>query len=75
MVFFKDRVPYSTTTDRPPLKLPGDTQIIVWTIINIEEWGSSGAMPRAVLPPPMGKPFTPGLSNWTWHGYGMGVGF
>jgi len=28
-----------------------------------------------VLPPPMGKPLIPDLPNWSWHEYGMRVGF
>ena len=32
-------------------------------------------MPRAVLPPPMGVPLLPDLPNWSWHEYGMRVGF
>jgi allantoinase len=75
MVSFKDRVPYSAIVDRPPLALPDGARMIVWTIVNVEEWDSGGAMPRAVLPPPMGKPLIPDLPNWAWHEYGMRVGF
>jgi peptidoglycan/xylan/chitin deacetylase (PgdA/CDA1 family) len=32
-------------------------------------------MPRTVLPPPYGQPLLPDLPNWTWHEYGMRVGF
>ena len=56
MTTFKDRVPYSAIFDRPPLKLPGGARMVVWTIVNVEYWDSAGAMPRAVLPPPMGQP-------------------
>ena len=47
----------------------------VWTIVNVEEWDLGGAMPRAVLPPPMGSPLIPDLPNWAWHEYGMRVGY
>ena len=30
--------PYSAIVDRPVMKLPGDARIIVWTIVNLEEW-------------------------------------
>lgn len=75
MTSYSDRVPYSAIVDRPPLKLPGGKRMVVWTIVNIEYWDSAGAMPRAVLPPPMGKPLVPDLANWSWHEYGMRVGF
>jgi peptidoglycan/xylan/chitin deacetylase (PgdA/CDA1 family) len=75
MTTFKDRVPYSAIIDRPPLKLPGGARMVVWTIVNVEHWDSSGPMPRAVLPPPMGQPLLPDLANWSWHEYGMRVGF
>jgi len=75
MTTFKDRVPYSAIIDRPPLKLPGGARMAVWTIVNVEHWDSAGAMPRAVLPPPMGQPLLPDLANWSWHEYGMRVGF
>jgi hypothetical protein len=60
---------------RPPLKLPGDARVAVWTIVNVENWSPAGPMPRAVLPPPMGQPLLPDLPNWAWHEYGMRVGF
>ena len=49
MTTFKDRVPYSAIIDRPPLKLPGGARMVVWTIVNVEHWDCTGAMPRAVL--------------------------
>ncbi|MCH8183535.1 MAG: polysaccharide deacetylase family protein [Proteobacteria bacterium] len=75
MTLPKDRVPYSAIVDRPPLVLPGGGRIAVWTIVNVEEWSIERAMPRSVLPPPMGKPLLPDLPNWAWHEYGMRVGF
>ena len=69
------RVPYSAIIDRPPLTLPGDARMVVWTIVNVEHWSIERAMPRTVLPPPMGQPLLPDLPNWAWHEYGMRVGF
>ena len=71
----RDRVPYSAIVDRPPLPLPDDGRLIVWVIVNIEDWDIGGPMPRTVLPPPMGQPLLPDLPNWAWHEYGMRVGF
>jgi allantoinase len=69
------RLPYSAIVDRPPLKLPQGGRIAVWTIVNVEEWSIERAMPRTVLPPPFGQPLLPDLPNWSWHEYGMRVGF
>jgi peptidoglycan/xylan/chitin deacetylase (PgdA/CDA1 family) len=71
----RDRVPYSAIVDRPPLTLPDDARMIVWTIVNVEDWGIERPMPRTVLSPPMGQPLLPDLPNWAWHEYGMRVGF
>ncbi len=72
---FRDRVPYTPITERPKLTLPGGARVAVWTIVNVENWDPSAAMPRTVLPPPMGQPLLPDLPNWAWHEYGMRVGF
>ena len=75
MKSLRDRIPYSAIVDRPPLVLPGNARIAVWTIVNVETWDIGRAMPRTVLPPPMGSPLIPDLPNWAWHEYGMRVGF
>jgi allantoinase len=72
---WRDRVPYSPIVDRPKLVLPNNARVAVWTIVNVENWQPQNAMPRAVLPPPMGQPLLPDLPNWSWHEYGMRVGF
>lgn len=69
------RAPYTPIHRRPPLALPGQARVAVWTIVNVENWQPTGAMPRAVLPPPMGNPLLPDVPNWAWHEYGMRVGF
>ena len=69
-----ERVPFSAIVDRPPLKLPGGARMVVWTIVNVENWSIENSMPRTVLPPPMGNPLLPDVPNWSWHEYGMRVG-
>jgi allantoinase len=69
------RVPYSAIVDRPPLRLPDKGRLVVWTIVNVEEWSIERPMPRTVLSPPLGQPLLPDLPNWAWHEYGMRVGF
>jgi len=71
----RGRLPYTPIHRRPPLKLPDNARVAVWTIVNVENWSPTGAMPRAVLPPPMGQPLLPDVPNWAWHEYGMRVGF
>jgi len=73
------RTPYLPIHKRPPLQLPGNARVAVWTIVNVENWSPAGTMPRAVLPPPQsavgGQPLLPDVPNWAWHEYGMRVGF
>ena len=71
----RDRVHYSAIVDRPLLKLPDDARIIVWTIVNLEVWDIARAMARQVLSPPTGVTMLPDVPNWSWHEYGMRVGF
>lgn len=71
----RNRLPYSPITQRPPLRLPKGERVAVWTIVNVENWSPANAMPRTVLPPPMGQPLLPDVPNWAWHEYGMRVGF
>jgi allantoinase len=71
----RKRIPYTPIHRRPTLRLPNDARVAVWTIINVENWVPGGAMPRAVLPPPMGQPLLPDVPNWAWHEYGLRVGF
>ena len=71
----RGRLDYQPIVDRPKLSLPGGAKVAVWTIVNVENWSPGGAMPRAVLPPPMGKALLPDIPNWSWHEYGMRVGF
>jgi peptidoglycan/xylan/chitin deacetylase (PgdA/CDA1 family) len=49
--------------------------MVIWPIVNVENWDIHRPMPRTVLPPPMGNPLIPDLPNWAWAEYGMRVGF
>jgi peptidoglycan/xylan/chitin deacetylase (PgdA/CDA1 family) len=71
----RGRLDYQPIHKRPSLRLPGNARVAVWTIINVENWSPTAAMPRAVLPPPMGQPLLPDIPNWSWHEYGCRVGF
>ena len=70
----RDRVAFSAIVDRPALRLPAGLRLIVWPIINLEEWEIERPMARQVLPAPTGVPLLPDVPNWSWHEYGMRVG-
>src|SRR5579885_2972754 len=70
----RDRAPYSAIVDRPPLRLPGQARLVVWTIVNLEFWDIARPMARQVLPAPTGQVLLPDVPNWSWHEYGMRVG-
>jgi peptidoglycan/xylan/chitin deacetylase (PgdA/CDA1 family) len=70
-----ERIPYSAINDRPRLTLPGGARLVVWVIVNVEEWNPRETMPRTVLTPPAGGSPMPDIPNWAWHEYGNRVGF
>jgi peptidoglycan/xylan/chitin deacetylase (PgdA/CDA1 family) len=70
-----DRVPFEAIVDRPHWHLPDGNNLLVWVIVNVEHWSMANQMPRTVLSPPMGQPLLPDVPNWSWHEYGMRVGF
>jgi allantoinase len=70
-----ERLAFSAIIDRKPLKLPRGARMIVWPVVNVEEWDIARPMPRQVSPPPGGVAPVPDIPNWTWHEYGMRVGF
>jgi allantoinase len=70
----RERCDFSAIVDRAPLRLPGNAQLVFWTIVNYEVWDISKPMARQVLPAPTGVPLLPDVPNWSWHEYGMRVG-
>jgi allantoinase len=70
-----ERLAYSPIVERPALKLPGRARVAVWVIVNVEVWDIGRMMPRQVLPPPTGITQLPDVPHWSWHEYGMRVGF
>ncbi len=72
----RDRFAYSSPFRRSPLKADKGTRLIIWPVVNIEEWEIERPMPRHASPPPGGiTGVVPDMPNWTWHEYGMRVGF
>lgn len=71
----QERTPFSAIEDRVPLTLPDGGRMILWPLMSLEVWDIDRAMPRTVLPPPQHQPMLPDVPNWSWHEYGMRVGF
>ena len=70
-----ERLPFSAIEGRPPLKLPDGLRLIIWPVFSLEHWDISRPMARSVITPPQGQPMLPDHPNWSWHEYGMRVGF
>jgi allantoinase len=69
------RLEFSSIEKRAPLPAPDGARIILWPVFALEVWDIGRAMARTVLPPPQHQPLIPDVPNWTWHEYGMRVGF
>jgi peptidoglycan/xylan/chitin deacetylase (PgdA/CDA1 family) len=61
--------------NRPPLAFPEGVRLVVWPVLALEEWDMARPMARMVISPPQGQPMLPDHPNWSWHEYGMRVGF
>ena len=70
-----ERLDYSPISQRGKLTLPGGARLVLWVIVNVEEWDINETMPRTVLTPPAGGSPMPDIPNWAWHEYGNRVGF
>jgi peptidoglycan/xylan/chitin deacetylase (PgdA/CDA1 family) len=70
-----ERLPFSGIDQRPPLKFPDDTRVVIWPVLALEHWDIGRPMARMVITPPQGQPQQPDHPNWSWHEYGMRVGF
>jgi len=71
----RERLEYSSIEGRPPLKFPDGVRLVVWPVLALEEWDMARPMARMVISPPQGEPQLPDHPNWSWHEYGMRVGF
>ncbi|HIC28999.1 MAG TPA: polysaccharide deacetylase, partial [Rhodospirillales bacterium] len=69
-----DRIPYSAIVNRKPLTLPDGGRVIVWPVVNLEEWIPTEPLPRRILIPPGEGSHVPDIPNWCWYEYGMRIG-
>ena len=70
-----ERLPFSGIDNRRPLKLPDGMRVVLWPVLALEHWDINRPMARMVISPPQGVPQQPDHPNWSWHEYGMRVGF
>jgi hypothetical protein len=70
-----ERLPYSGIDQRPPLRFPDGIRLVVWPVLALEHWDIARPMARMVISPPQGQAQQPDHPNWSWHEYGMRVGF
>lgn len=72
----RERIDFSTPFHREPLRWDDQTRLLIWPVVNVEEWDLYRPMPRHASPPPGGiSKDVPDVPNWGWHEYGMRVGF
>ena len=71
----RERIDYVPIEGRPPLRLPDGARLVIWPVLALEDWDISRPMARTVISPPQGQPLLPDVPNWSWHEYGMRVGF
>jgi peptidoglycan/xylan/chitin deacetylase (PgdA/CDA1 family) len=69
-----ERIDYSAIIDRTPLTLPNNGRVIVWPVVNLEEWPPELPLPRRILTPPGEGGHVPDIPNWCWSEYGMRIG-
>ena len=69
------RAEYSPIFHRKRLQGPDNARIIVWPVINVEEWDINAPMARTVLSNPQGVSLIPDIPNFGWFDYGLRVGF
>ena len=70
-----DRFAYSAITRRPRWQLPDGKRMAVYCVVNVEEWNINWPVPREYVTSPAGVTTVPNIPNWSWHEYGMRVGF
>jgi len=50
-----ERLVYSAVGQRPRLVLPDGSRLVVWVIVNVEEWDPRETMPRTVITLPAAR--------------------
>lgn len=71
----KQRFVFDPLPERPRFDLPDGARIAVYLIVNVEAWDFDRAVPRQYFGAPGAASVVPDVPNWSWHEYGMRVGF
>jgi peptidoglycan/xylan/chitin deacetylase (PgdA/CDA1 family) len=71
----KKRFAFSPLPEHPRFELPDGARIAVYLIVNVEIWDFDRPVPRQYFAAPGGAAVVPDVPNWSWHEYGMRVGF
>ncbi len=50
-----ERLPYSTVSRRPPIRLPDGVKLVLWQVLALEHWDINRPMARMVISPPQGQ--------------------
>lgn len=69
------RFAFSPLPERPRFELPDGARMAVYLIVNVEIWDFDRPVPRQYFAAPGGAAVVPDVPNWSWHEYGMRVGF
>jgi len=69
------RFGFAPINKRSRLNLPNQARLAVYLIVNIEVWPFDKPVPRQYFGAPGGAAVVPDVPNWSWHEYGMRVGF
>src|SRR5437867_12247929 len=58
------------------MRFPNNSRVILWLILNLENWDMNAPVARAFMPAPQGiTGITPDVPNYSWYEYGLRVGF
>jgi peptidoglycan/xylan/chitin deacetylase (PgdA/CDA1 family) len=71
----EQRFDFSAMPQRPRWQLPEGKRLAVYCVVNVEEWDIEKPVAREYVTPPAGVVTVPNIPNWSWHEYGMRVGF
>lgn len=69
-------VTFPGTRERKILRLPDNSRVIVWLVLNLENWAINAPVARTIITPPQGLTgIVPDIPNYSWYQYGINVGF
>ncbi len=70
-----ERFDFSALPQRDKWTLPNGARLAIYTVVSVEEWDIRKPIVRQYVPAPQGVVPVPDVQNWSWHEFGMRVGF